>query len=206
MFRALAPGSMIDLPPGKLVVLHRSGNTPDIAIGRITATPCRATIMGFALSEGNYRAYVYLASTAPAPGGRRTGLLFSSEQARIRFDDLDKHMAVAMEMVAAQGFVMQKMEYQVLSPDERRELVSELPFIQNARTTPSPGSAGVAPSPPLPPVGPPQGSGMFQIPQMNRPEVRFVTGQFESSVDISREISLPSMQAVETLARILSLF
>lgn len=210
MFRALPQGTPIENPANKLVALYRSTNTPSMAFGGGPGVPARAHVLGFSAAEGKYRAFVYFGATVTTSDARRSGLLFASQPAELRFDQLDRSIQEAMHMVKEQGFEMEKLEYAALDATMRQKLQAHLPFSDTPAAAVAPRPAPTGNLPPVPSVGPAPPlsgvpSGMFQVP-VSDSLVGFRTGQFENAVDISREISLPSMQAVDTLVRMLSLF
>jgi hypothetical protein len=208
MFRALQPGTLIDDSAGRLVALYRSTNTPSMGIGGGPGVPARAHVLGFSRPEGKYRAFVYFGATITTSDAKRTGLLFASQPAELRFDQLDRSIQEAMHMVKEQGFEMEKLEYASMDAAARQQLQEYLP-LSDSRLNSRPPTSSTGNLPPVGPSAPPLSarvpSGMFQAP-VGDAMVGFHTGHFENAVDISREISLPSMQAVDTLVRMLSLF
>ncbi len=208
MFRALPAGTLIDAPATRLVALYRSTNTPSVAIGGGPSVPARAYVLGFSSTEGKYRAFVYFGATVTTSDARRSGLLFACQPDELRFHELDRSIQAAMEMVEQQGFDMQKHEYSSLDASMRQKLHEHLPFSD----APAPSSGRPAVTPNLPPLSTSPAPPVSRVPSDVFPVavsdslVGFRTGQFENAVDISREVSLPSMQAVDTLVRMLSLF
>jgi len=214
MFKALPPGSLIDLDPGRIVAMYRSMNSPAIALGGGASTPALATVLGFALDTGLYRAYVWLGGLAdPAPFSPRAGLLFVDESDGVRFDQFDVLIHGALEMVDEQGFQMERHEYKLLSPGDQTSMLETLPIRARARAArqPTPPTAIGSVSPRKDPFGelapaPPLNDSSF-APFVQGASVSGIgTGQFQAAVDISRQISLPSAQAVDVIARMLSLF
>ena len=211
MFKALPPGSFIELDPGRIVALYRSINSPSIALGGGAPTPAWATVLGFALESGLYRAYVWLGASGELAKSQRAGLLFVDESDGVRFDRFDALVHSAIEMVDEQGFHMERHEFKLLSPSEQAAILQTLPM--------KPPLAPRQPLPPVPVSSVPQRRDPFAdfpsaAPENDNPFLPFAqneaveglgSGQFQA-IEISRQISLPSAQAVEVIARMLSLF
>ncbi|MBU6162666.1 MAG: hypothetical protein KGO50_16235 [Myxococcales bacterium] len=213
MFKALPPGSLIELDPGRIVAMYRSINAPAIALGGGAPTQAWATVVGFALDSGLYRAYVWLGGHVDGSVAQRPGLLFVDESDGVRFDQFDVLVHGALEMVDEQGFHMERHEFRLLSPSEQAAILETLPMRPAGRAvrqpTP-PGTLGSLPHHPEPfahvAPAPPLQEYPFLPPINNQPVTGLGTGQFQTAVEISRQISLPSAQAVEVIARLLSLF
>lgn len=217
MFKALPPGSWIELDASRIVAMYRSINSPAIALGRGASTPAWATVVGFALDSGLYRAYVWLGGRDETAAAQRPGLLFIDESDGVRFDRFDVLVHAALEMVDEQGFHMERHEFKLLSPIEQQEMLSTLPIrpsnpaLRQPTPPSTPGSVPQQrdPSADVPPATPLQDYPFATFGQ-DQPvagiSAGLGTGQFQAAVEISRQISLPSAQAVEVIARMLSLF
>jgi hypothetical protein len=212
MFKALPPGSFIEPDPGRIVALYRSINCPAIALGGGAPTPAWATVLGFALESGLYRAYVWLGGQGESSASQRPGLLFVDESDGVRFDRFDALVHSAIEMVDEQGFHMERHEFKLLSPAEQAAILQTLPMKPQQRPPrqPTPPTA-VSRVPQRPDLW---GDIPSALPVNDYPFLPFAqnegvsglgTGQFQA-IEISRQISLPSAQAVEVMARMLSLF
>lgn len=217
MFKALPPGSWIELDAGRIVAMYRSINSPAIALGGGAPTPAWATVVGFALDSGLYRAYVWLGGNTGNTAAQRPGLLFIDESDGVRFDRFDVLVHAALEMVDEQGFQMERHEFKLLSPSEQAEILQTLPIRPPSRATSQPTPSSALSSVPqrsdpfanVPPAALLQDYPFVpfgQNPPVTSMTAGLGTGQFQTAVEISRQISLPSAQAVEVIARMLSLF
>jgi hypothetical protein len=211
MFKALPPGTLIDLEPRRIVQMQRSTNFPPIGLGGGPSVPARATIMAFALDNGWYRAYVWLGSARDAQN-MAAGLLFVSEPEQVAFDSLDSLLETAREMVDQQGFELEKVELSRLNPGEQSNVLSELPLnnrtLRGRGATPDIGSSTATRRDPFVDTGLnlPNSAEQSMFPFPTARDAGMGTGHFQAAVEISREISLPAMQAVDVFARMLSLF
>jgi hypothetical protein len=184
MFKALEIGSTIDLEPQMLVALERSANTQQLALGGGPRKPTRAYILGFLNSAAStYCVYVFLGRLERGRDGQPQGLLFLCDPPNVTVDGYEPLQREAMTMVQSQGFQMQGVTVTTLSDAERLAALHDLPFLAQ-------------PASPPPPLGTADaGSASLQS-----------THRAARIPQVSREISLPEIRAVQTLGKLLTLF
>ncbi len=123
MFQALPQGSRIEVVPNHIVGLHRSLNSPVIALGGGAPVQCRAHILGAYNAHGTYTLFVVL-----SPPGRSQPLLFRSEPVSIPIAEYRNSELSALELVKRYGFVMERIDLSALSEGDRARLMRELPL------------------------------------------------------------------------------
>jgi hypothetical protein len=178
------------------VALFHSLTSAPVALGSGPVVASSARILGFASEPGRYRAYVCLTALDGVSGA----MIFVSDPEDVTFDALDALLAGAVEMVEMQGFDMERLDFPLMAPDRQKEILRQIPFESVRARTPAGQRDGEVPPPPVV-----DRNQLSSLPVTAAP-LGAVEHDARRPVEISREISLHSTEAVEALARVLSLF
>lgn len=122
MFRVLSPGSMIDSTPNRIVSFIQSLNTSPVAFNG-PPVQSRATVIGVYNPQGTYTIYIAI---QPIAGGQ--GVLFCGDPRDIPLANYRKAEAAAMEMVESQGFIMERVDIQTMSPEDALHYLQTIPI------------------------------------------------------------------------------
>ncbi len=205
MFKAQPPGVRIDAAIRQLVAVYRSINQQNIALGSGPMRSARATVLGIYQPSRAYSLFVYLGAVSLEQDGQRRGLLFRSDPAEVGLGDYERLQRDAIEMVEAQGFQMERVDVRNLAADARDAMLSELPLHVLSEAPSKLAAAETiapAPTPRVSTGGPPP---RLQLDADERGDA-LGTGTYAAPMDISQQVSLPRMQTIDVLGRLLSLF
>ncbi len=188
MFRAQPAGSAIEATPNRIVSLHRCLNSSPIALAGGPAIPSRAHVVGVYNDNGTYTLYLVL---TPVTGAQ--GILFLCDPRQVPLANYRVVEREALELVEAQGFVMEPVELKALPPAEVQNVLRELPLaapqvgaptgafprggapadaggMARPRTGSVPRAAAPAPQPAAPQgVANQSRSGLYALPPQQRP-------------------------------------
>lgn len=181
MYKALQTGTLLDVPPERIIAVRRSQGTCAIAIGSAAPRTTRAWTLTTANTDGTHGAYVYL---QVVDGSGFGGMLFRADPERIAPERLARLEQEALDMVQGQGFQMQALEWADLPFDRRLDVLAQLPFPAEVTSRPF--------------THPPPG--------LNESGSHVSADVEAEPFDISSEISLPDDEVVRRLGRLLALF